>query len=172
MIKEALYLLVLSVVLALGINLIHPNGVAYVGEYRELSGGDGPVVPPTAEPGDPPFIAIDVAQMEHATGDAIFVDAREEYEFQCGTIPGSVHIPFEYMPDGDLTNYLDSAFAGAPKDTHIITFCSGEECDLSLHLARFFNDMGYTNVSIFFGGAREWKNFDLEMERRPECESY
>ena len=43
---------------------------------------------------------------------------------------------------------------------------------LSLHLARFFNDMGYTNVSIFFGGAREWENFDLEMERRPECESY
>ena len=172
MIKEAFLLLVLAGVLALGINLVHPNAVPYVGEYRELSGGDGPIVPPTAEEGDPPFIAIDVAQMEHAAGDAIFIDAREESEYVCGTIPGAIHIPFEYLPDGDLTSYLDSALAGADRDKHLITFCSGEECDLSLHLARLFNDMGYTNVSIFFGGAREWENFDLEVERSPACESY
>jgi rhodanese-related sulfurtransferase len=167
--KQFLLLGILSAVLGLGVNLFSPNKIPYVGEYRELSRGDGPIIPPTAEPGDPPFMAISEAHLEHQQGTAIFVDARSEEEFLCGTIPGSVLIPFEYMPDGDLSVYFDSALAGAPKDQRIITYCSGEECDLSLHLARNLLDFGYTDVYIFFGGSREWENAGLEIERRQDC---
>ncbi len=167
--KQLIILFVLATVLGLGVNLVSPNSIPYAGEYRELSSGDGPVVPPTAEEGDPPFIAVDVAHMQWQAGDAIFVDARSPEEFACGTIPGSVNMPFDYLPPGDLKPYFDSVFAGAPKDTPIITFCSGEECDLSMHLARNLQYEGYTNVQIFFGGAREWENMGLEMERREEC---
>lgn len=167
-IAQSLVLLILAVALSFAVNLFSPNKVALIGQYRDLSGSEGPIVPPTAEQGDPPFIGINVAQMEHAAGQALFVDARNADEFECGTIPGAVNVPFESLPDGDLTPFFDSVLA-VPKDHEIITFCSGEECDLSLHLARNLQRVGYTNVVIFFGGAREWEKFGLDMERRKQC---
>ena len=167
--KQFVLLAVVAGALGLGVNLISPNKIAYIGEYRELSNGDGPIVPPTAAPGDPPFIALNEAYLEYTSGKTIFIDARDDEEYVCGTIPGAVHIPFEYMPDGDLAAYFDQKFNDAPKDTKLITFCSGEECDLSLHLGRNLQDFGYTNVYVFFGGAREWEKAGLEIERRQAC---
>jgi len=169
MIKQLVILLLLSAGFGLGLNLVSPNAIPYFGTYRSLSNGDGPIVPPDAAAGDPPFIGLDVANLEFNDGRAIFVDAREESEFVCGTIPGSINIPFDYLPDGDLANYFDSCLAGALENTVIITYCSGEECDLSLHLARNMQAFGYTNLTIFFGGSREWEKAGLEMERRVEC---
>jgi len=169
LIKQAIAVLIISTVLALGVNLVSPNAIPYIGEYRELHSGDGPVLPPSAEPGDPPYIAIDVAQFEFDHEEVIFVDARDPSEFECGTIPGSINMPFDYLPEGPLKPYFDSSLARAALDTRLITFCSGEECDLSLHLARNLQYEGYTNVAIFFGGAREWERFELEVERRAEC---
>ena len=168
-IKQFLFLLAAGTVLALCVNAISPNGIDLIGEYRSLSSGDGPVVPPTAEEGDPPFIDINQAQMEYGLGTSIFVDARDPEEFECGTIPGSVSMPFEYLPDGELTGYLDSVLGGAAADQALIVFCSGEECDLSLHLGRNLNTFGYSNVLIFFGGAREWEDAGFDIERRVEC---
>jgi rhodanese-related sulfurtransferase len=170
--KQFIFLLLVATVVSLGVNLVSPNGVELIGQYRSLSGGDGPIVPPTAEPGDPPFVNIDEAYLEYTQNTALFVDARDEMEFLCGTIPGSVNIPFEYLPEGDLSVYFDSVLNGAPRDTTLIIFCSGEECDLSLHLARNMQSLGYTNTLIFFGGSREWESSGLEIERRPGCDAY
>lgn len=169
MIKQILVLLVISTILGLGANLVSPNKIPYIGHYRELSSGDGPIVPPSAEAGDPPYIAIDVAEMEFGWGRAMFVDAREPEEFNCSTIPGSINLPFDYLPEENLEQYIDSVLNNPGKDKPIIVFCSGEECDLSLHLARNMQAFGYTNVSIFFGGAREWEKFGLDMQRGEEC---
>jgi len=136
--KQALILLLLSVLCGLGLNLLSPRSIDLIGAYRELSTGDGPVVPPAAEAGDPPFI-------------------------------GSINIPFEYLPD-DLDAYYDSVFQDISKDTPMILFCSGEECDLSLHLGRNLQDYDFTNIAIFFGGSREWEESDLQMERRKVCD--
>lgn len=170
MLKQIIVITLLSVVLGLGVNLFSPNKIPYIGHYRELSNGDGPIIPPSAEEGDPPFIAIDVAQMEFEIGKAVFVDARDHEEFVCGTIPGAINIPFEYLPEDNVEQYLDSCLNHISKDSPIIVFCSGEECDLSLHLARNLQYYGYSNLSIFFGGAREWEKFGLKMERREKCE--
>lgn len=167
--KQLLILLALSIVLALGVNLVSPNAIPLVGKYRSISVSGGPVVPPTAELGDPPFIDINRARLEYDMGTALFLDSRSVEEFECGTIPGSINIPFEYMPDGDLTEYLDSAFVGAAFDKTIIIYCSGEECDLSLHMGRFLLTSGYANPMVFFGGSREWEQSGFEVERRAKC---
>ena len=169
-IKQAILIIVFAAVLGLGINAVRSDGIPYVGQYRELWSGDGPIVPPGADEGDPPFISLDVAEMEFSNSNALFVDARDSYEFDCGTIPGAINIPFDYLPEGDLGPYFDSALGGLDSDHKIITFCSGDECDLSLHLARNLQALGYTNVEIFFGGAREWEKFGLKMEKRPGCD--
>ncbi len=167
--KQVLILLVISLVLGVVTNFVSPNKIPFIGEYRDLSSGDGPIIPPTASEGDPPFIAIDVAELEFSLKSAVFVDARDYEEFICGTIPGSLNMPFEYLPEENIENYVDSVLEHASKDTPLIIFCSGEECDLSLHLARNLQDFGYTNLSIFFGGAREWENFELTLERGEQC---
>ncbi len=165
--RQIIIILLVSSALGVGINLVSPNKIPYIGAYRDLSSGDKPIVPPSAQAGDPPFIALDLAELEYNQGDALFIDAREPGEFECGTIPGSVNIPFDYLPE-DLETYFDTALT-VPKDTKLITYCSGEECDLSLHLARNLQAFGYTNLAIFFGGWREWENFGLEIERRKDC---
>lgn len=170
MLKQTLIILVLAVLAGAARNIVLPEGLDWIGKWRSLSNSEGPIVPPAAEAGDPPFIAVDVAQMEHTLGKALFVDARDSVEFVCGTIPGSINIPFEYMPEGDLGGYFDSAMGGISKDQIIIVFCSGEECDLSLHLGRNLQEFDYENLMIFFGGAREWEKFDLELERRSDCD--
>ncbi len=153
----------------MGFNLISHNKIPYVGKYRSLHDGRGPILPPDPSPGDPPFIGVDVAELEFSLGEALFVDAREPEDFECATISGSVNIPFDHLPDENLEAYIDSALGGVPRDFSIITYCSGEECDLSLHLARNLQALGYTNVSIFYGGFREWERFGLPLERRKEC---
>lgn len=168
MIRQLLMLLLMSLILGYIGNQINSGGLPMIGDYREISSGDGPIIPPDADVGDPPFIDIQVAQLEHTIGKALFVDARDVEEFECGTIPGSINIPFDYMPEENLQEYLDSAL-NISNDHPIIVFCSGEECDLSLQLGRNLQDFGYPNSSIFFGGAREWETAELELERRKEC---
>lgn len=168
--RQIIVILILSTVLGVITNLVSPNRIPFFGNYRSLSAGDGPIVPPGAEAGDPPFIAVDVAEMEFSNHDTKFIDSRDPAEFECGTIPGSFNIPFEYLPEDNLPGYIDSVLGGLPKGHPFIIFCSGEECDLSLHLARNMQEIGYTNLSIFFGGYREWEKFGLDVERRRECE--
>ncbi len=169
MIRQTLILLVLSAVLGLAANLVSPSKIPLIGTYRDLHDGSGPIVPPSAEAGDPPFIDINTAQMEHGLGQSLFIDARNPEEFDCGTIPGAINIPFEQLPDGDLGPYFDTALGKVAKDRRIVCFCSGEECDLSLHLARNLKQLGYTQLAIFFGGAREWEKFGFAVERRKQC---
>lgn len=168
-IKQAIILLVIATILGLGANLFSPNKIEYIGAYRNLSGSDGPIIPPDADENDPPFIDINTAHFEHSTRRTIFIDARDREEFECGTIPESINIPFDYLPDGDLKLYFDSSLGHVAFDQPIVIFCSGEECDQSLHLARNLAEYGYSDVTIFFGGSREWERFGLEIERRKNC---
>lgn len=168
--KQTAILVLASGLLGLGVNSFSPNQIPVIGKYRSLASGDKPIVPPNVEEGDPPFIAVDVAQMEHSIGKAMFLDARELVEFECGTILGSISLPFDDLPPGDLTPFFDSALGGVALDYQIIVFCSGDDCDLSLHLARNLQAADYTNTSIFFGGSREWERLGFELERGAGCE--
>lgn len=168
--RQLIVILILSTVLGLGLNAISPNSIAYFGKYRSISSGNHIIVPPNADVGDPPFIALDLAELEFNTGKALFIDCGKTSDFECGTIPGSINIPFESLPAENLGNYLDSALGGCPKDKLLIPFCSGEECDLSLQMARNLQALGYTNLAVFFGGSREWDKFGLGLKRSTDCE--
>ena len=46
------------------------------------------------------------------------------------------------------------------KDT-IITYCDGENCELSHDLAMYLKDMGFTNVRVLVNGWTVWQNAGL-----------
>ena len=72
----------------------------------------------------------------------------------------SINLPFDSFDD-----YWEEVQALMPTDALIITYCSGSECEASLHLARLLvEDYGYTNVEIYFGGWQCWYNNRLPIE--------
>ena len=59
----------------------------------------------------------------------------------------------------------------AKKTAEGITLPYGEWGEhLSLYLGRNLQQIGYTNISIFYGGWREWQKYGLGEERREPCE--
>jgi rhodanese-related sulfurtransferase len=79
-----------------------------------------------------------------------FIDAREKEDFLNGHITGAINIPYyDFEPNEFKLNSLN-------KDTPIITYCGGTDCDLSIMLGNKLFKMGYKYVYIFFGGWNEW----------------
>lgn len=106
----------------------------------------------------PEFISYEEAVQLFTAGAALFVDARHEYDFKLGHIRGAVNVP---LKDFDLHG---SPLAGVPKDTLIVTYCDGAECNSSIELAQKLAAAGFGKVRIFFGGWNEWKQHHREVE--------
>lgn len=87
-----------------------------------------------------------------------FIDARPPEEYAGGHIKGAVNIPF-YGSE----NY-ESVLNEINKNEAIVTYCSGDDCDLSILLADEIFAKGFKKVYIFFGGWNDWqvKNYPIE----------
>ncbi|HUU44258.1 MAG TPA: rhodanese-like domain-containing protein [Acidobacteriota bacterium] len=160
-VSQIIFFVLLAAVLAVIRNVAAPGGIEWVGHWSGMSPGstDSTEVPLSAAPGDPPFLTFAEAVALHDNPDVIFVDARYPEEYEEGAIPGAVLLPFEAFDD-----YWPGAEPLLPKDRHLITYCSGDECELSLFLARLLKDMGYDRVSIFYGGARLWRDNGMSLD--------
>lgn len=98
---------------------------------------------------EPKAIKIDFAYKLYKQG-IKFIDARPVEEFIEGHIKGAVNIPF-YGSE----NY-ENVLSKIPKDEFVITYCSGEDCDLSILLGDELFQKGYKKVYVFFGGWNDW----------------
>ncbi len=78
----------------------------------------------------------------------LFLDIREEDEWNEGQIPGAVHIP---------RGYLESRVEAAAPDhaQPIVVYCSGG--NRSAFGAKTLAELGYTNVVSLAGGFTDWK---------------
>jgi len=79
-----------------------------------------------------------------------FIDARDEADFNAGSIKGAMNIPFHQLDANK------SKLEGLPKDKVYVAFCSSA-CDVSIDLAYAMAHMGFTRVYIFHGGWDAWK---------------
>ncbi len=96
------------------------------------------------------FLSFDQASFLYQSARPLFVDARHEYDFSLGHIKGAINLPLaDFDPASPLLRLI-------PRDTLLITYCDGEECNSSVALAAKLADAGYTNVRVFFGGWKEW----------------
>jgi len=91
--------------------------------------------------------------------EAVFVDARDSWDFSDGHIPGAVNIPeYKFTPDDPNIKYLD-------KNRKIIVYCEGDQCEVSQRLAVELQKLGYKKVWIYFGGWKEWFENNLPAEK-------
>lgn len=91
---------------------------------------------------------------------AIIIDARSKDDYEKGHIRGARSLPW---------HEVDQRFMEVTKDisvnTPIITYCDGENCELSYHLANFLLDLGFTDVKILINGWTKWQKTDLPIEK-------
>ena len=77
----------------------------------------------------------------------IIIDAREQYEYDDGHIPGAIHIPYDKITDCAENELPD-------KDQLILVYCrSGRRSKIA---AEELVKLGYTHVKEF-GGIIDWE---------------
>lgn len=157
LLRQALVLVLLAAVVSIIYNFISPNGIALVGAWSSKVVAGGVLAPPSYTEGeDAPVISLSEAMAAYNSGQAIFLDARKKEDYLAGHIKGALQL---FMEEFDVEYPLVKD--KLPKEALIITYCDGDECELSLHLARNLKAEGYDDVKIFFGGWKEWTQAGL-----------
>ncbi len=145
-------LMVLSALLAVGVNHWRSDGIALVGDWSvdarfADAAGDSLVVP-----------------LEHA-GElfkdeaALFLDARPQDQYAQGHIRGALSLPWQ-----EVERYFAEIADRLPDDKTIITYCDGETCDLSHELALFLKEMGFADVRVLVNGWTVWQRAGLPTD--------
>lgn len=98
----------------------------------------------------PEIIPLEAAASMHASGEALFVDSRHDFDFRLGHIPGAICVPLKES---------DSVIAGlsVAKDRAIVVYCDGADCNSSLEVGAKFSAAGYSKVYVFFAGWSAWQ---------------
>jgi rhodanese-related sulfurtransferase len=159
MVKEIVVLLSVSVITAFTVNLLSSSGIALVGDWDTQKGvisarSKDDVVVHDREIGD-----IQTVKRLYDRGDVVFLDARSVEAFTAGHISGAVS-----MPVGEAMEMLAAFSKQHPPDTHLVTYCSGRECEDSHRLAELLTDFGYTTVQVFVDGFPAWEEKGYPVE--------
>ena len=108
---------------------------------------------------EPTYIGLTGAKQLFNTREALFIDARDTTDFGNLHISGAINIPFDYYED-----HL-SKLQQTDTSSVIVTYCSGDECDLSVELGDvLFYDLNYHHVFVFDGGMNYWIEEGLPTE--------
>lgn len=89
---------------------------------------------------------------------AIFIDARDQWEFAKGHIKGAYNLP-SYIFEEEFPK-----FSSTPKEKLLIIYCDDIECGSSKKLAVNLVKKGYKKVFVYTDGWRFWiqNNFPVE----------
>ena len=158
-VSRAALIVVLASVLAVAHNAVSPHRIALVGTWPSTFGADSAAVPPSYKEDDPEILRLDEAVAFYQSAGVQFVDARDEADYQLGHIPGAINFPFDYYDD-----FAATVLPKLDKERELVTYCGGEDCELSLYMARQLRLEGFTKLHIFFGGYTQWQEAGLPVE--------
>ena len=98
--------------------------------------------------------SVEDAVAQHGSGDAIFVDVREDKEWGQGHVAGAVHAPrgfLEFMADPESPMHVAELASGRK----LIVYCaSGGRSALA---SKTLQEMGVAKVVNMAGGFNAWK---------------
>ena len=151
-IVQAILLVVISLLIGLGSNIISSKPIPWFAE--ELA-----VVDMVEIKSDEPILAaISLKQAKvFFDEEVLFVDARDEGYYQAGHIKGAMKNIFLY----ELIFKIEEK---QNKDTPLVVYCGDPGCGDSEQLAYDFKDMGFTKLYVFKGGWLEWSKAGYPSE--------
>lgn len=149
---QILFILLLSGAVGFSVNMIRSNGIPVICDWST----EGRM---TDDDGSSLVIKISEAKEVFNIKQAVFFDARDKELFDQGHIKGAKNLPWHSVDD-----YFIDIVNGMSNDTLIITYCDGENCDLSHELAIFLRDIGFPNVKVLINGWTVWQEMNLPVE--------
>jgi rhodanese-related sulfurtransferase len=150
--REALVVLLAATGLSLAYGAITQKGL-FQPELEGLPRETRLDMPPA-----PMMISVEEAEKLFREGGAVFVDARSEFDFRLGHIQGAINLPLNSVTaDAVLLPEI-------PRDSLIVTYCDGQNCNSSIDLAARLYALGFQKVRIFFGGWDQWQERDLPKQ--------
>ena len=145
-------LIALAVVIAVCVNHRRSDGIPLVGDWSvEARFTDGS--------GESLIISLDQAEQLFKQDAAVFLDARPESQYAEAHIQGAINFPWQ-----EADRYFVETAARLEGSKMIVTYCDGEDCDLSHELALFLKDMGFENVLVLVNGLTVWREAGLPIE--------
>jgi rhodanese-related sulfurtransferase len=158
-IKGMIFLLGISIILALTVNFFSPSGISLVGKWDKSPAAKAIETKNHVFSGELEINDVRIAKQIYDSGKAVFVDARSLEYFKNGHIKGA-----ESLPLGQFNDLIEGFRKKFPADTFIVTYCSSRTCDDSHRLEQLLFDHGYVNVSIFIDGYQGWKAEGFPIE--------
>ncbi len=143
-------------------NFVSAEGLPLIRQETKLVAASDSVLIADADKKSPDqFVMITTEQAYdlYNSGDAIFIDARDQWDFADGHIPGSINIPeFSFEPDDSTANALD-------KTARYVVYCHGLDCDVAVRLAKELRKLGFKNLLIYADGWNVWLNSGYAVEK-------
>jgi rhodanese-related sulfurtransferase len=90
---------------------------------------------------------------------ASFVDARRKEDYELGHIKGAIRLNLKSFENGD-----PPLLAMIPRESFVVVYCSGGNCDESEHVAEFLSNSGYAKVYVIHDGFPGWKAMGWPIE--------
>ncbi len=149
-------IILMAAAVSLGVNYLRRDGLPLVGRRAPEASSIGMQTAQEA------IISIDEARALFLTNGAVFIDARPAEAFRSGHIQGALNLP----PD-DFDQLLPNIREQIPPDSLIITYCDGENCDLSKEAAMQLSGKGYSHVQVLVNGWSAWQDAGLPTEKTP-----
>ena len=159
-VSKAVIIVCVGSVIGILNNTFSRNGIELIGNWGNKTISDSLIVPNNYQPDDPEAVTLSQALESFKSGGTIFIDCRLKEDYDLGHISGAVNLPWE-----EFEEYYPPLKSSLSESEEIIVYCDGDECELSLLLARELAESGYENVKVFFGGWVEWKKAGLPIEK-------
>jgi rhodanese-related sulfurtransferase len=107
-----------------------------------------------AKPAVSELAPAEVIAMRERDEDVVYLDVREQQEWNLFRIPGAVHLPLDAVGQrvGDVV----------PRDRRVVVYCA--RGGRSIKAADVMQSMGYSSVATLSGGIMGWVNAGGELE--------
>ncbi len=145
-------LLLLSVISALAVNAIRPDGIALIPKPE----AEHAVV---LESGERIDIPLEAARQGWEAGEVQFLDSRPASQYAEGHIEGAISLPWL-----SFDQHADRVLPVLRENATLITYCDGVNCSLSKDLAKVLIDFGFPEVRVLVDGWSVWKEAGLPTE--------
>lgn len=147
--EQAVFILALSLVLAIAYNQFSPNRLSWSVAQAV------PIIRDSME------ITLEEARALHDKGKAVFLDARDPASFRERHITGALNIIPETVPSN-----LDLLQSLSKSGKMLITYCDGIECPLGSELARNLRQQGLSDVKVLAKGLSYWVEAKYPVDNR------
>jgi rhodanese-related sulfurtransferase len=89
--------------------------------------------------------------------DFVLVDALSPMSFAASHLPGAINLTPGWVDDRARGRIPD-------RDTEIVVYCLGADCDSSIKVANRLAELGYRNIRHYAEGMDDWQEAGLPLE--------